>query len=174
MIKILIPDDISKLEKLETGDFVLLSGEVYTARDQVHKNLVNKINNNEKIPVNLKNKIIFYAGPAPIKKNAKSAAIGPTTSYRMDKYTPDMLECGVKGFIGKGKRSKRIVKLIKKYKAVYFITVGGIAAYLSTKIEKMEAIAYKNLGPEAIYRIKVKDFPCIVAIDSDGNDIFNR
>ncbi len=174
MIELEIPRDIKKLDSLKTGDYVLLSGDLYTARDQAHKRIINSLKKNESPPISLENKIIFYAGPAPLKEGSNSSAIGPTTSYRMDSYTETMLEKGVKGFIGKGKRNKNVVESIKKHKSVYFITIGGIAAYLSSKIEKMEIVAYEDLGPEAIYHLKVKEFPCIVAVDSDGNDIFNR
>ena len=174
MIELNIPEDIEKISSLKIGDYVLLSGDLYTARDQAHKRIINTIKKQETMPIDLKNKIIFYAGPAPLKKGSKSSAIGPTTSYRMDGYTEKMLENGVRGFIGKGKRSKEVLESIKKHKSVYFITIGGIAAYLSSKIDSMNIVAYEDLGPEAIYHLKVKDFPCIVAVDSNGNDIFNR
>ena len=174
MKELILPNDLEKLSSLKVGEEVLLSGVIFTARDAAHKRIEKMIKNGEPTPFDLKDKIIFYAGPAPKKKGAHSAAIGPTTSYRMDPFTPFFLSRGVRGVIGKGKRSDEVVAAIKKYRAVYFIAVGGIAALLSKRIENMELFAFEDLGPEAIYKLKVNKFPLIVAIDSEGNDIYKR
>ncbi len=126
------------------------------------------------LPFDLKNQLIYYAGPTPAPKGMPIGSCGPTTSSRMDAYTLPLLEKGLKGMIGKGKRSEAVIKAIKKFKAVYFIAVGGAAALLATKVKKAKIIAYPELGTEAIYELEVKDFPVIVAIDCKGRNIFDR
>jgi len=170
--KIILPKDIDKLEKLSVKEEVLISGTLYTARDQAHKRIVKKLKKGEELPFNIQKNCIFYAGPSPKNPKTGAVAIGPTTSYRMDKYTPYLLSNGLKCVIGKGKRSKKVIMAFKKYNSTYLITVGGIAAYLSSKIINIEKFDFQDLGPEAVYKIEVKDFPCIVAVDSCGNDIY--
>jgi len=155
-----------------------LSGVVYTARDQAHKRLVEELeragkeNRKPDLPFFLEGQVIYYAGPAPSRPGMVIGPAGPTTSCRMDPYTPILLEKGLKGTIGKGSRGKDIIEAMKKYKAVYFVAVGGAAVLLSKKIKRAEIVAYEDLGPEAIYRLEVEDFPLIVANDVFGNDLF--
>ncbi len=167
-----LPLNNKVIEKLRMGDRVLLTGYMYTGRDAAHKRLVELINNNEKLPLSLKNETIYYVGPAPAKKGQIIGSAGPTTSYRMDPYTLSLMEKGLRGMIGKGRRSEEVIEGIKKHKGVYFAAVGGAAAYISKCIKKRELIAYEDLGTEAILRIYVEKFPVIVAIDSKGNNIY--
>ena len=151
--------DICKLKSLKRGDNVLLSGEIFTARDAAHQRLIKMIKNGEKLPLELKDKIIFYAGPCPCCEGCVVGSIGPTTSARMDKYAAELYEKGLLGTIGKGERSEEIKKIIKKTGGIYFTIIGGIASYLSQKFIKKELIAFEDLGAEAIYRFEVKDLP---------------
>jgi len=164
-------DDISAIKKLKAGDEVLLSGIIYTARDAAHKELINCINSNQELPFDIKNKIIFYVGPCPAMKGEIIGPSGPTTASRMDRFAPVLYDLGMLGSIGKGERSPEVVESIKKNQGVYFITSGGIAVLLSQKIKKAEIIAFPGLGPEAIYRLEVENFPVVVGIDSKGNCI---
>ena len=147
---ITIPFNENELEELKIGDFVYITGTVYTARDAAHKRLFESINNNEDIPIDLKNNIIYYLGPSPARENKIIGSAGPTTSSRMDKYTPTLLDLGLKGMIGKGKRSPEVIESIKKNKGVYFAAIGGAGALLSKCIKKAKVIAYDDLGTEAI------------------------
>ena len=168
------------ISKLKIGERVLLSGIVYTARDQAHKRLVDELENAKRenrkplLPFPLEGQVIYYVGPAPARPGMVIGPAGPTTSSRMDPYTPGLLERGLKATIGKGKRSKDIIEAMKKYKAVYFVAVGGAAVLISQKIKKVKTIAYEDLGPEAVYRLDVEDFPLIVANDVYGNDLFDE
>ena len=150
------------IESLETGDMVYISGTIYTARDQAH----------QEIPVELKDNIIYYLGPSPAREGQVIGSAGPTTSSRMDKYTPLMLEHGLKGMIGKGKRSEQVIASMVKNKAVYFAAIGGAGALLSKCIKKAEIIAYEDLGTEAIRKLEVEKLPAIVVIDSKGNNLY--
>ncbi len=161
------------IKKLKAGDIVYLNGAILGARDAAHKRFIEAIHSNKKLPVDLKDGTIFYVGPSPTPPGKKSGSIGPTTSARMDNLTEPLLKQGLKATIGKGKRSDRIKDLLKKYKSVYFIMIGGISAYLSTKVESIEIIAYNDLGAEAVYRIEVKNLPLFVAYDIYGGDIFD-
>jgi len=155
----------------------LLSGTIYTARDAAHKKLFELIQKGKKLPVVLEGRIIYYVGPTPARKGQVIGSAGPTTAGRMDKYTPALLDAGVKGMIGKGKRSKEVRDAIIKNKAIYFVTYGGAGAFLSKRIKSSKIIAYPELGTEAIREIEVEDFPVIVAIDSKGgviNEFFTR
>ena len=159
---------------LKTGDRVLINGVIYTARDAAHKRIVEAIDSGNELPFDLQGQIIYYAGPSPAKPGAVIGSCGPTTSSRMDAYTPKLLEYGLKGMIGKGKRSKEVKEAIMKYKCVYFAAVGGVAALLSKTIVESEIIAYPDLEPESVRRLVVKDFPVIVAIDVYGKDIYEK
>lgn len=171
-MKINLPLKDEDIKKLKTGTEVFLSGPLYVARDMAHKRLVEAIKKKKRLPFDLKGATIYYAGPTDIPKNKIFGSCGPTTSSRMDKFTPALLKAGLKAMIGKGKRSEFVRRAIKKSGAVYFLAIGGAGAYLSKKIKKARVLAYKELGPEAIYYLEVKDFPVIVGIDSHGNDIY--
>ncbi len=163
-----------QIDSFKTGDEILLSGAIYTARDQAHKRLVDTIKKGKKLPIELKGRIIYYCGPTKTPKGKIIGACGPTTSARMDSFTPLLLKAGLKGMIGKGDRAPEIAQAIKKYKAIYFLTYAGCGALLSKHIKAAKPVAYKDLGPEAIYKLEVKDFPLIVAIDSKGRNIYAK
>lgn len=160
------------IESLETGDMVYISGTIYTARDAAHKRLYEAIQVHQEIPVELKDNIIYYLGPSPAREGQVIGSAGPTTSSRMDKYTPLMLEHGLKGMIGKGKRSEQVIASMMENKAVYFAAIGGAGALLSKCIKKAEVIAYEDLGTEAIRKLEVDKLPAIVVIDSKGNNLY--
>jgi fumarate hydratase subunit beta len=164
-------DDI---QKLKAGDIVSLSGRIFSARDAAHKKIVSAIAGGLTLPVEIEGQTIFYLGPSPTPPGKASGSIGPTTSARMDEFTEPLLEKGLKAAIGKGARSEKVRELFIKYGAVYFVACGGIGAYLARKVEKIEPVAYQDLGPEAIYLLEVKDFPLIVAYDVRGGDIFKQ
>jgi len=158
------------IKTLKAGDEVLLNGYVYTARDETHFRLVKAVAK-KKVPIDLRGQVIYYAGPTPTCPSRVIGSCGPTTSSRMDLFTPHLLDAGLKGMIGKGSRSEDVRRAIKANGAVYFITIAGAGAYLSKKIAEAKPILYKDLGAEAIYRLKLKDFPVIVGIDSRGKEI---
>lgn len=162
------------MKKLKVGEKVLISGVIYTARDKAHQRLVEAIAQDEKIPIELKNQVIFYAGPTPAKSGEGIGVIGPTTSSRMDPFTVVLLKQGLKGMIGKGNRSFEVKKAIRKHQAVYFVATGGAAAFLSRSVKQAEVVAYGDLGPEAVYRLEVEKFPGVVALDSHGGDLFKE
>lgn len=164
--------EISK--KLKAGDFVYLTGKIYTARDAAHKRIYESIKNNEKLPINIENNIIYYMGPSPARDGNVIGSAGPTTSSRMDKYTPILLDMGMSGMIGKGKRSSDVVDAIIKNKGVYFAAIGGAGALLSKCIKKSKVIAYDDLGTEAIRELEVENFPVIVVIDCEGNNLYEK
>jgi len=164
--------DDSVIENLKAGDFILISGVIYTARDAAHKRIVEALDRGEEPPFDLKGQVIYYAGPAPAKPGRPIGSVGPTTSYRMDPYAPKLLEAGLKGMIGKGSRSREVIEAIKKFKGVYFGAVGGAAAYLARCVKSAEIIAYEDLGPEAVRRLVVEDFPAFVINDIHGNDLY--
>jgi fumarate hydratase subunit beta len=159
-------------QSLNSGDYVYISGTIYTARDAAHKRMSETLSKNESLPINMENNIIYYMGPSPERENRVIGSAGPTTSSRMDKYTPDLLDLGLKGMIGKGKRSKEVKDAIIRNGAVYFAAVGGAGALLSKCIKESKVIAYDDLGTEAIRSLKVENFPVIVVIDSKGNDLY--
>lgn len=159
-------------EKLKAGDRVLLSGTVYTARDAAHKRIKSMIDNGESLPFDLKNAVIYYAGPTPTPENSAIGSCGPTTSSRMDKFTPEFLDLGLIGMIGKGPRSNEVCKAIVRNKAIYFCAVGGAGALASKCITKCDVIAFEDLGCESVKKLEIKNFPLIVAIDSDGGNLF--
>ncbi len=171
-IKLSTPLDEKDLRRLKAGDEVLLTGEIFTARDQAHKRLACLIKRKSRIPIPLKNQVIYYCGPTRTRPGNTIGSCGPTTSSRMDKLTAPLLYAGLKGMIGKGRRSQEVHRLIKRHKAIYFLATGGAGAFLSKRVTSAKPVCFKELGPEAIYRLKVKDFPLIVGIDSEGRDIF--
>jgi len=174
MKRINIPLKEKKLTNLKIGEKLLLSGIIYTARDQAHKRLFEVIKKGKRLPVDLRGQIIYYCGPTKTPKGKIIGTCGPTTSSRMDEFTPALLKAGLKGMIGKGSRSKEVIAAIKKYKAVYFLTYAGCGALLAKYIKKAKPVVYRDLGPEAIYKLEVKDFPVIVAIDVRGNNIYKE
>lgn len=172
--KINLPLTDEIINDLSAGESVLLTGYIYTCRDAAHKRLVNLLDQGEPLPVELKNQTIYYAGPAPAAPGYVIGPAGPTTSYRMDPYTVRMFEQGLKGMIGKGLRSDEVIEGMKKYNAVYFAAVGGAAALISQSIKTKEIVCYEDLGAEAVHKLYVEDFPCIVVIDSKGNNLYER
>jgi len=172
IIKITPPLNIKEIVNFRAGDFVNITGNIYAARDAAHKRFFELIEKGKKLPIDLEGQIIFYAGPTPVKPGYPCGSVGPTTSYRMDPYTPSLLERGLKGMIGKGLRSKEVIDSMKKNKVIYFAIVGGAAALIARSVKRSEVIAYEDLGAEAIYKFYVEDFPAIVAIDSAGNNLY--
>lgn len=166
------PLTTAKVEDLNAGDYVFITGTIYTARDAAHKRMFETMNEGKQIPFNLEDNIIYYLGPTPAREGQVIGSAGPTTSSRMDKYTPLLLNHGLKGMIGKGKRSREVVESMVKNKAVYFAAVGGAGALLSKRIKESKVIAYDDLGTEAIRELYVEDFPVIVVIDSKGNNLY--
>jgi len=160
--------------KLKVGDKIFFSGTIYTARDQAHKRLAEAIKKGQRLPIDLKGAIIYYCGPTKTPKGKVIGSCGPTTSSRMDEFTPILLKAGLAGMIGKGSRSQEVIRAIKKYKAVYFLTYAGCGALLSKYVKKAKLVAYRDLGPEAIYQLEVKDFPLIVGIDTRGGNIYGK
>ena len=160
------------VKKLKAGDSCLITGVIYTARDAAHKRLCELIERGEEFPFDIKNSIIYFVGPTPEKPGQAIGSCGPTTSYRMDAYSPELIKKGQTGMIGKGKRGPEVVNAMKAYGAVYFGAIGGCGALLSRCVKKAEVIAYDDLGAEAIRRLEVEDFPVIVVIDSEGNNLY--
>lgn len=159
---------------LHCGDSILLSGEIYTARDAAHKRMIETLEEGGELPFDIKDKIIYYAGPTPAKPGRIIGSCGPTTSCRMDAYAPKLIELGLCGMIGKGERSTEVVDAMKKYKSVYFGAIGGAGALIAECVTAAEEIAYEDLGTEAIRRLTVQDLPLVVVIDSDGNSLYDR
>ena len=162
------------VRSLEAGDYVYITGIIYTARDAAHKRLYDSILKGEEIPFDLTNNIVYYLGPTPAREGKVIGSAGPTTSSRMDKYAPLLMEQGLKGMIGKGKRNEDVLSAIKDNTCVYFAAVGGAGAILSKCIKKSEVIAYDDLGTEAIRKLEVKDFPAIVVVDCKGNNLYEE
>ncbi|MFH0791249.1 MAG: FumA C-terminus/TtdB family hydratase beta subunit [Candidatus Omnitrophota bacterium] len=160
------------IKNLNLGEKVFLSGLIYTARDQAHKRLAEEIKKGGRLSFDPKDKIIYYCGPAKTPQGKVIGSCGPTTSSRMDEFTPELIKAGLIGMIGKGKRSLEVIEAIKKYKSVYFLAYAGCGALLSKYVKKTKPFAYEDLGPEAIYELEVKDFPLIVGIDAKGRDIY--
>ena len=167
-----VPFSSHSAEELKAGDYVYLTGIIYTARDAAHKRLYEAIGKKEPLPMEMENNVIYYLGPTPAREGQVIGSAGPTTSSRMDKYTPSLLELGLKGMIGKGKRSLEVTESIKKNKAVYFAAIGGAGALLSKCIKNSEVIAYDDLGTEAIRKLRIENLPVIVVIDSEGNNLY--
>ena len=168
-----LPINKKTAENLKVGDYILLSGEMYVARDAAHKRLIELLDQNKKLPFDITDQTIYYMGPSPSRPGKVIGSAGPTTATRMDRYTPRLLDLGLKGMIGKGKRSQEVLEAIKRNKAVYFAAIGGEGALISKHIIKSEIVCYEDLGAEAIRKIEVKDFPVIVAADCHNGYIYN-
>lgn len=168
------PLNREEIMQLNVGEQVMVNGIVYTARDAAHKKLVEAIRQGQALPFNPDGQIIYYTGPAPAPPGRVIGSAGPTTSGRMDAYAPLLIERGLRAMIGKGPRNQAVKDAMQKYGAVYMAAVGGAGAYLAQRIISSSIVAYPELGPEAIYRLEVKEFPCIVAVDAQGNDIYDR
>lgn len=171
---ITVPFDKETAKSLKAGDYVYLTGVIYTARDAAHKRMDESLNNGDKLPIDINGNVIYYMGPSPAREGRPIGSAGPTTATRMDKYTPRLLDMGLTGMIGKGKRQPKVKEAIVRNNAVYFAAVGGAGALLSQRILKSDVVAYDDLGTEAIRRLEVENFPVIVVIDSEGNDLYER
>lgn len=165
-----ITEEVTK--ELHSGDYVYITGYMYVARDAAHKRMIETLNEGKELPIDIKDSTIYYMGPSPAREGRPIGSAGPTTATRMDKYAPTLLDLGSKGMIGKGKRSKEVIEAIIRNKAVYLAAVGGAGALLSKCIKKSEVICYDDLGAEAIRKIYVEDFPAIVVIDNEGNNLY--
>ncbi|MCI5893633.1 MAG: Fe-S-containing hydro-lyase [Clostridiales bacterium] len=173
-INIETPLTIDKVKSLKCGDSVLISGEIYTARDAAHKRMIEQLQKGEALPFEIKDKIIYYAGPTPAKPGQVIGSCGPTTSGRMDAYAPTLIRLGLTGMIGKGERTDDVVNAMTECGAIYFGAIGGAGALIAKSITSAEVIAYDDLGTEAVRRLTVKDFPAVVIIDSDGNNLYKQ
>ncbi|MEE0931374.1 MAG: Fe-S-containing hydro-lyase [Acutalibacteraceae bacterium] len=172
MKKITLPLTDEDIKDLKAGDSVLLTGTMITGRDAAHKRLYELAQKGEELPVDIKGEVIYYVGPAPAKPGYAVGPAGPTSSYRMDKYAPTLLDMGLKGMIGKGARNQEVIDAIVRNKCIYFAAIGGAAALIAKSIKSDEIICYEDLGTEAVRRYTVEDFPCIVVIDSEGNNVY--
>ena len=172
--RITTPLNEDVIENLRAGDSVLISGVIYTGRDFAHKRLIELLDQNGTLPIDIRGQIIYYAGSAPAKPGRPVGSIGPTTSHRMDTFTPRLIELGLKGMIGKGNRSEEVKEAIVKYKAVYFGAIGGAAALMARNVKKVEIVAYEDLGPEAILKLEVENFPVVVVNDCHGGDLYQE
>lgn len=171
-IRITTPLTREKREKLETGDRLLLTGRLITARDQAHRRLVETLERGEKLPVDLHEQIIYYAGPSPAPPGKPAGSVGPTTASRLDPYTPRLVAEGIAACIGKGPRSPEVREALRKHGVLYLVGVGGAAALLGSRVRSLKVLVYEDLGPEAVYELEVEDFPVIVAYDLRGGDVF--
>jgi len=171
---IALPLTDETVQKLRIGDDVRLTGVIYTARDAAHRRLVEALEKGEALPFDIRGQVIYYVGPTPPKPGQVIGSAGPTTSMRLDRYTPPLLAAGLKGIIGKGGRGSAVREALKQYKAVYFIAVGGAGALLARHIKKVDVVAYEDLGPEAVRRLEVEDFPVIVCNDIYGGDLLEE
>ena len=165
-----ITEEVTK--NLQSGDYVYLSGTIYVARDVAHKRMIEALERGENLPIEIKDSTIYYMGPSPAREGRPIGSAGPTTATRMDKYAPTLLDLGEKAMIGKGKRSNGVMEAIVRNKAVYFAAVGGAGALLSKCVVKSEIVCYEDLGAEAILKMEVKDFPVVVVVDSEGNNLY--
>ena len=171
-IRITAPFDESVARSLKAGDSVLISGTIIAARDAAHKLMVEALDAGQPLPVDLKNQVVYYVGPSPAKPGEPIGSAGPTTTGRMDSYTPRLIEQGLRGMIGKGNRSQAVIDAMKKHGVVYFAAVGGAGALIAKRIKQYTVLAYGELGPEAVASMTVEDFPAIVVMDSDGKDFY--
>ena len=170
--RINLPITRDMAREIKSGESVLLSGTIYTARDAAHKRLVRLLEKGEELPFDIENATIYYVGPTPAKPGQAIGSAGPTTSYRMDAYSPALIRAGETGMIGKGKRNAEVINAMKEYGAVYFAAIGGAGALLSSCIKSAEIVAYEDLGAEAVRRLTVEDFPVVCVIDSYGNNLY--
>jgi fumarate hydratase subunit beta len=170
--RITTPLTPEKVKDLTAGDTVLITGTIYTARDAAHKRLVELLDKGEQLPIDVKDAIVYYVGPTPAKPGQAIGSAGPTTSYRMDTYSPKLIELGLRGMIGKGLRGTEVIEAIKKNIGVYFAAIGGAAALIGKSVVKSELVAYEDLGAEAIRKLEVVDFPVVVVIDCQGNNLY--
>ena len=168
-----VPFDADIVKELKAGDYVYLTGTIYTARDAAHKRMYEALQNGETLPFDIEGNVIYYMGPSPAREGRPIGSAGPTTASRMDKYTPALLELGKRGMIGKGRRTEAVRESMMKNQAVYFAAVGGAGALLSKSILQAEVIAYEDLGTEAIRKLEIKDFPVIVVMDCEGNNLYD-
>ncbi len=173
-VKVTTPISPEEIAKLKAGDQVFITGVIYTARDAAHKRLVELVEQGKELPFDIKDQFIYFVGPTPAKPGKVIGSAGPTTSYRMDKYSPTLLDLGLRGMIGKGSRNQEVKNSMVKNKAIYMAAVGGAAALIARSIKEAEVIAYEDLGPEAIRRLQVEDFPVIVVNDTHGNDLYEQ
>ena len=173
-IKLTTPLANEDIEKLRVGDRVLLSGKIYTGRDMAHRRFLELIEKGEELPVDLRGQLIYYVGPTPAKPGYPIGSCGPTTSYRMDKFTPTLHKMGLAGTIGKGKRSPQVREALKEHKGVYFVATGGVAALICKSVKASIVIAYDDLGPEAVREMQVEDLPLTVGNDCQGGDVFEE
>ena len=168
------PLNREEIKNLKSGDYIYITGTMYTARDAAHKRMYEALQNGENLPIDIKDQVIYYMGPSPAREGRPIGSAGPTTSSRMDKYAPQLLDLGLAGMIGKGKRSQSVIDGIVRNDAIYFAAVGGAGALLSKCILESEVVAYEDLGTEAIRKLRVKDFPVIVVIDSEGENLYEK
>lgn len=168
-----VPFDADIVKELKVGDYVYLTGTIYTARDAAHKRMYEALQKGEELPFDIEGNVIYYMGPSPAREGRPIGSAGPTTASRMDKYTPALLDLGMRGMIGKGRRTEAVRESIMKNQAVYFAAVGGAGALLSKSIMQAEVIAYEDLGTEAIRKLEVKNFPAIVVMDCEGNNLYD-
>lgn len=168
------PVTSEKTAVLKAGDYVYLSGTVYVARDAAHKRMIEALDRGEELPISIENAAIYYMGPSPAREGRPIGSAGPTTSGRMDKYTPALLDLGLKGMIGKGRRSKEVKEAVVRNRCVYFAAIGGAGALLSKAITASEVIAYGDLGTEAVRKLEVENFPVIVVMDASGKDLYEK
>lgn len=168
------PLKTTDLENLKIGDKVTITGKIYTARDAAHQRLVEMLNTGQTLPFDLRGAVIYYTGPAPARPGRPIGSIGPTSSYRMDKFTPPLLAAGLKAMIGKGERNQAVIDALIANQAVYFVSVGGAAVVAAESVKVARVIAFEDLGPEAIYELEVEKFPVFVAIDIHGNELFRE
>ena len=166
------PISKEELKTLKSGDYVYITGTIYTARDAAHKRMYETLQNQENLPIDIQDQIIYYMGPSPAREGRPIGSAGPTTASRMDKYTPQLLDLGMGAMIGKGKRTQDVIDAVIRNGAVYFAAVGGAGALLSKCIKRSEVVAYDDLGAEAIRRLEIENFPVIVVIDKDGNNLY--
>ncbi len=172
VIRLRTPLKTEELEKLKVGDKVFISGTIYTARDAAHKRLVELVKEGKELPFDIKGQVIYFVGPAPARPGKPIGSAGPTTSYRMDPYSPILMDAGLKGMIGKGPRGEKVIDSMVKNKAVYFAAIGGAAVVTAQSVKESKVIAYDDLGAEAIRKLEVENFPVFVANDTKGNDIY--
>jgi len=167
----IIDDDVGQLK---IGDHVRISGVIYTARDAAHNRMIESLNKGEPLPIDIKGQLIYYTGPTPARPGRATGAFGPTTSMRMDPFTPPLLKAGMKACMGKGNRGPEVQQALKEYHAVYFMAIGGAGAMLSQYVKKLEVLAYEDLGTESLKRVEVEDFPAVVMDDCEGRDLLNE